>query len=846
MTNWKWIFGLMVWAGAATAAQPVITTVAGGGAQVPGDGGNATDAQLESPTSVVVDPSGNLYIAEGADSYTACRVRKVTPAGTISTYAGNGTRNTQGENVPATSVSVCPYALALDAAGNLYIGEHSRVRRVTPGGTITTVAGTGSWGFSGDGGLAIHAQIGLVHDVAVDGAGRLHIVDNASSRIRRVDSQGVIRTIAGNGEFHASGDGGPALAAGMSPRALVADAAGHVVFSDGSNNTVRRLAPSGVVTRLAGNGPFRSDPFALSSDMNYPRGVALDGGGNLYVANQSNIVQLISPAGILKVIAGDYNDSTFSPYGAWWGFGGDGGAATKALLWEPQDVAVDAAGNVYVADTRNHRVRRITPVQAPPVPSSAGAFHPVTRYRAGTYNGALAVGDFNGDRREDVVVVSGSWGGDLADPDNDHRLLLFLQQADGTLAAPLKLAFTPPRYLGRLQAADLNRDGASDLIWATEVGLNLFYGGASGLRTGPVLKGEDNAEVPTTFTVGDMDLDGHPDIVAWMGGQSEGGTSPSDLHGLTVFYGDGQGGVARRRFFQQSIFAGNIAWVDVNRDGRADLVSGWSQDASDSGIAVFMHDGIDGFLSPRLVRLGLGGFRAGLAAGDFDADGRAEIVLSRDQNAPHAELALIEQTADGWLEFIRTWRTYDVPTELVGRDMDGDGRDDLVIHHSGWRAIGYQQQATAAGGSMLDVAVKYAVHTSNRGYGTLATADLNGDGCPDVALSDNNHGLQVLYATACLATPPARAPLIPPGSTDVAGANASARGATTASSGDRRAPRGSHRTRVPWLSGPADPAVTQRDGVHRGRQLAAWTAVLGLLFVLAKLWGRPLLFRMQR
>lgn len=761
MNGFTLLLSASLLAGPVPGGEPVITTVAGGGTTDLGDGGPAVLAKLSGPTSVAVDSRGNLYIAEGYGGYGTCRIRKVSPSGVITTFAGDGTYgNDAGENVPATSVSVCAQAITVDAAGNVYTAEQTRVRRIGTNGLISTFAGTGEFGYSGDGGPATQARIGPT-DIAIDTQGRLYIVERYNQRIRRVGTGGIIRTIAGNGDYFASGDGGPALQAGMSPVAIAVDASGTVYFSDQSRETIRRITPDGIVHRVAGNGPFRSDPLAINSNMYFPLGLATDTAGNVYVANEANLVHVISPQGILKVIAGDYNDSDGDAYGAWWGYGGDGGAATAAVLNRPSDVAVDAQGNFYIADTDNNRIRKVTRPDIPALPTSAGAFRDVAFLQSASYNGPPAIGDFNGDGRLDVVMWTGSAGGDAADPENDDRLLLFLQRRDGGLADPLRISVTPQCSLSDLRAVDLDRDGLSDLLCGNREGIAVFFATGTGFRAGPLLKGEANAEIPVSFITGDVDLDGRPDVVAWMAGRSEGGSWPTDRVGITIFYGVGAGGATRRVFMPQSNFAGRLAWGDVNRDGRVDLLSTWVEPGLDSGVSVFLHDGVDGFRAPSIVRVGKPGFGSGITTGDFDGDGHLDVVVGGGDLASQSALARLRVGDDSRLALAGIERTYDAPADLVAADIDNDGRDDLLIHHSGKNAIGYRRQIGAPSQPGLDAEVKYWVRTSVNGRGAMAVGDLDGDGCRDVAYADSTHGLHVLYATSCFATPAPRGPLLP-------------------------------------------------------------------------------------
>jgi sugar lactone lactonase YvrE len=339
----------------------VITTVAGGGGLPFGDGGPATSAQLYDPLGVAVDSTGNLYIADLFDE----RIREVSD-GVIATVAGNGTRGISGNNGPATSAQLAdPNGLAVDSAGNLYIADTSddSIRKVS-NGMIETVAGNGHCCFGGDGGPATSALLNFPAGVAVDSAGNIYIADTGNDLIRKV-SNGVIATVAGNGAPLYGGDGGPATSAELDrPCCVAVDSVGNLYISDG-NNRIRKVS-NGVITTVAGNGTcgFAGDGGPATSAQLCPHGVAVDSVGNLYIADGYNSVIRKVSNGVITTVAG------IATQGAPGGFSGDGGPATFAELDEPAGVAVDAAGNVYVADANNNRIRVLTPSCTLPAPGS--------------------------------------------------------------------------------------------------------------------------------------------------------------------------------------------------------------------------------------------------------------------------------------------------------------------------------------------------------------------------------------------------------------------------------------------------------------------------------------------
>ena len=333
---------------------PLISTVAGNGAiGFSGDGGPATSAEINYPRSAAVDVSGDLYIA---DTYNN-RVRKVTPNGTISTVAGNGTMGYSGDGGPATNAEFAlTWGTAVDASGNLYIADNGnmRIRKVTPDGTISTVAGNGTPGYSGDGGLAISAELLYPESVAVDSNGNLYIADFQNERIRKVNSAGIITTIAGNGTAGYSGDGGPATSAELNwPTNVAVDGSGNVYIADLMNNRVRKVTAGGVISTVAGNGTAaysQDGGLATNASLDYPIGVAVDSSNNLYITDDGARIRKVAPNGTISTVAGDGTV----------GYSGDGGLATLAELNSPNCLAIDGDGNIYIPDYANQRVRKVT------------------------------------------------------------------------------------------------------------------------------------------------------------------------------------------------------------------------------------------------------------------------------------------------------------------------------------------------------------------------------------------------------------------------------------------------------------------------------------------------------
>lgn len=303
----------------------------------------ATTVPILLPSAIAYDAQGNLYIAETGNH----DIRKVNTAGDITTIAGTGTQGFSGDGGPASAAELdSPQGLAIDTAGDIYIADthNQRIRRVDAAtGIISTVAGTGAAGYGGDHGQAVNARLDLPSAIALDAVGNLYLADTANHRIRRISTAGIITTVAGNGTEGDSGDNGPATTAELdSPQGLALDPAGNIYLADTHNQRLRRIdATTGIISAVAVTGT------ALS----LPRGLTLDAGGNLYVADARNqrIRRVDAATGKITTIAGDGTQA----------FSGDNAAATAASLDTPRAITTSPVGLVTLADTANRRVRQI-------------------------------------------------------------------------------------------------------------------------------------------------------------------------------------------------------------------------------------------------------------------------------------------------------------------------------------------------------------------------------------------------------------------------------------------------------------------------------------------------------
>ncbi|MGH9846054.1 MAG: hypothetical protein ACREEM_45720, partial [Blastocatellia bacterium] len=344
----------------------VVVTVAGTGViDNTGDGGPGTAAALFQPRGVAVDSKGNIIVADTQNR----RVRRISPAGVITAFAGTGIIGSSGDGGPAVDATLnFPNVAIVDKDDNVYISDQltHRIRKVAPDGKISTIAGTGEGfgGFGGDGGPATAAQLSGQVGLALDKDGNLFIADRLNFRIRRIDARtGVITTVAGTGLIGNGGDGGPATQAELNlPTGVAVDGAGNLYITDIGNQRIRRVgAADGKISTIAGTGVagFGGDGGPAASaliNLAYPATLTVDAAGDLYFADRNNhrIRKIALGAGVITTVAGTGVA----------GFNGDGTAPAGTSLSFPTSVAFDAAGNMIIADSGNNRVRRVRPASA--------------------------------------------------------------------------------------------------------------------------------------------------------------------------------------------------------------------------------------------------------------------------------------------------------------------------------------------------------------------------------------------------------------------------------------------------------------------------------------------------
>jgi sugar lactone lactonase YvrE len=307
--------------------------------------GTGTAAKFSVPNGVAVDSAGNVYVADTQNH----RIRKITPAGVVTTFAGSDRGYADGTGAAAKFAE--PDGMAVDSTGNVYVADNSnsRIRKITPEGVVTTIAGSDR-GYAEGAGVA--AKFFWPHDVAVDGAGNIYVADSGNHRIRKITPAGIVTSFAGSTEGYADGTGAAAKFAG--PQSVAVDSADNVYVADTFNHRIRKITPEGVVITLAGSGDTgrdnggNADGTAQDAQFAHPRGIAVDSAGSVYVADAQNLrIRKITPEGEVTTIAGSTG-------------GNADGTGAEAQFHTPNDVAVDSEGNVYVADRGGDRIRKIT------------------------------------------------------------------------------------------------------------------------------------------------------------------------------------------------------------------------------------------------------------------------------------------------------------------------------------------------------------------------------------------------------------------------------------------------------------------------------------------------------
>jgi trimeric autotransporter adhesin len=318
-----------------------------------GDGGPATAAEFDHPVDIVFDKSWNLYITDRNNSV----VRMVDNSGIIITIAGNGVRGFSGDGGLATAAEFNDdVGILIDSLGNMYITDHDneRIRKVNSTGIITTIAGNGVAGYYGDGGPATAAEMNIPCFMAMDNSGNLFFADANNSVIRMINTSGIISTVIGNHIMGYSGDGGPAAAAELNaPEGIVFDKNGNIFIGDAENYVVRKVNTSGIISTIAGihwRGYSGDGGPATAAELDQPCGITFDGSGNMYFADEiNNVIRMVDGAGIITTVAGNGVRN----------YSGDGGPATLAELDLVSAGAFDASGNLYLADEDNNVIREV-------------------------------------------------------------------------------------------------------------------------------------------------------------------------------------------------------------------------------------------------------------------------------------------------------------------------------------------------------------------------------------------------------------------------------------------------------------------------------------------------------
>ena len=513
--------GLLLFASSSVAHSQTITTVAGvvGSPGYGGDAGPASSARFNNPRAVATDNDGSIYIADMRNHV----IRKVNPNGIVSTVAGNGTAGNSGAGGLATAGQLAqPTGMTIDNDGNIYIADYnsSVIKKVTTSGIMTIFAGNGTEGFSGDGGPAAQAKLYRPTAVAVDKDGSLYISDASNKVIRKVTKAGVITTIAGvPGRAGYAGDGGLATKALLTqPAGIAVDYSGNLYIADPSNSVVRKVNSAGIITTFAGNGTAGysgdSGPATKAQfQIGSPQGIAVDPAGNVYASDyQNHAIRKINAKGIITTIAG-----TGAP-----DYAGDGGPAILAKIWYPIGIATDNGGNVFITDSYNNTIREIVSSCNAPMPSFET--QPANKSVCGGGNAVFTVAANNADNYQWQVQSNGEWA-DIADGANYA----------GTTTSTLTVSGITAKMNNAQYRCVANN--ACRTLFSNKASLTVAGGGATpSLTIAPALNGMCTGS-PATFTV-KVANGGTAPTYKWMVNGTETGSTSATYSNASLANGD--------------------------------------------------------------------------------------------------------------------------------------------------------------------------------------------------------------------------------------------------------------------------------------------------------------------
>jgi sugar lactone lactonase YvrE len=596
-------------------AAGAVTTLAGTAGSIGSTDGTGSAARFYSPAGVAVDSAGNVYISDSSNN----TIRKITAAGVVTTFAGTSTYSS-ADGTGSAARFTFPFDVAATGAGIVYIADagNNTIRKISAAGVVTTLAGTAGTAGTADG-TGSAARFSSPDGVAVDGTGTVYVADTYNATIRKITPAGVVTTLAGTAGSTGTADGTGAAARFNSPHGLAADASGNVYVADAGNDTIRKISSAGVVTTLAGTAGTAgmADGTGGAARFNSPSGVALDAAGNVFVADAGNhAIRKISPAGVVTTLAGTAGSVGLAD-----------GTGSAARFNFPSGLTLDAAGNLFVADTHNDLIRKITPAGlvttlagAPGSSSStdgAGSFagfnYPYgvavdaagTLFVADTANNTVRIGlesiagDFNGDGRPDLVWENTSTG---------DRYLWLMQNT--TYISSVYLGNIPTQWQ-IVGTGDFNGDGQPDLVWEnTSTGDRYIW-----LMNGTsFITGIYVANISTQWhiaAIADLNGDGQPDLV-WE----------------NTVTGDRYVWLMQGTTYISSVYLGNIATTwhivgagDFDGDGHTDLV--WENTSSGERY-LWLMNGTTYLSSVDLGSVALSWHIAG--TGDFNGDGQPDIL----------------------------------------------------------------------------------------------------------------------------------------------------------------------------------------------------------------------------